>query len=146
MKPCPQPTNIIIIRGLSLQNFSGFPRFAEIHHQSTNSNCMYENTPNKYKNQMPACLGTHGRDDRYLCSSSLFSWCRDRGGEGSSISRRSTPGTTQQAASVPMSCAGSLSRPTPRRERRLPPCCCPVVAMEPCCLLLWSPLAVPLSC
>lgn len=87
----------------------------------------------------------------YLCSSSLFSWCRDRGGEGSSISLRSTPGTMQQDASMPMSGPGSLSRPTARRERKPAPCSCPaavVVVMEPCCLPLWSPmaLAVPLSC
>lgn len=93
--------------------------------------------------------------ERYLCSSSLLSWCRDRGGEGSSISLRSTPGASQQAASMPTPCPGSLSRPRPRRERRPPPCCCcccccPVVLMEPCCLLVWSPmalaLALPLSC
>lgn len=67
----------------------------------------------------------------YLCSSSLLSWCRDRGGEGSSISLRSTPGDSQQAASMPMPCPRSLSGPRLRRERRPPPCCCPVVLMEP---------------
>lgn len=66
----------------------------------------------------------------HLCSSSLLSWCRDRGGEGSSISLRKTPDDRQQVASMPTLCPGSLSLPRPRRERRPPACCCPVVLME----------------
>lgn len=86
----------------------------------------------------------HSRNLHYLCSSSLLSWCRDRGGEGNSISLRRTPGDSQQVASMPMPCPGSLSRLRPRRVRRPPPCCCPVALMKPCFLLVWSLMALPL--